>query len=235
MYIIGLDLETTGLSPSENRLTEIGAVLWETEAKAPVLFFNVLVDPESPISEEIHELTGITQDQINSFSVAEHVGLSMFNKFLEYADVLIAHNMPFDKGFLQASYERCGFRFPDEKKFVDSATDVPYPKKIETRKLKHLASEHGIINPFSHRATTDVLTMLQIISQYDINEIIANSKIPNITIRAMTNFDQKEKAKARGFRWDGDSKVWIKRIKENQLQTETSACLTAGFSVQEWK
>lgn len=234
MYIIGIDCETTGLSASSDRLTEIGAVLWETESKAPVLFFNTLIDPETPLSPEIIELTGITQEQINKFSIPENKALSKLNEFLNYSEVLVAHNAPFDRGFLETAYKRYEYKVTD-KLWVDTKIDITYPKKIETRKLKHLACEHGIINPFSHRATTDVLTMLQMLSNYDIHEIVANAKVPSVLVRAFASFDDHLKAKGRGYSFDRPKKIWTKTIKENQLAEERSYFSQFNIALEIWK
>lgn len=236
MYILGIDTETTGLDSTKDRIIEIGAVIWETELCAPVLFWDVLIDPETPILPETTELTGITQDMINKFSITENEAVRGLEQLTSMGtlEIAAAHNAPFDIGMLTASFHRQGMELP-KLTWIDTAVDIPYPRRIETRKLTHLGAEHKFVNPFAHRACTDVLSMLTVLSNYNFDEILANSKIPNITIRANTGYEQRELAKAKGFRWDGASKVWIKRIKENQLDFEKKACEASGFSIGEWK
>jgi len=77
--------------------------------------------------------------------------------------------------------------------------DVPSPPQITTRKLAHLAAEHGFLNPFAHRAVFDVLTMLKILSCYPIENVIISSNQPLMKLVALVAFDGRYKAKARGF------------------------------------
>jgi DNA polymerase-3 subunit epsilon len=153
----------------------------------------------------------------------------IFNK----AEFVLAHNAPFDKGFVSQLYAKNGLKMP-ERVWVDSSVDVPYPEHIQTRKLTHLAAEHKFVNPFAHRAVTDVLTMLQVCSQYSWSELIESAKQPNITIRAMVTFNDKEKAKSTGYRWDGENKVWLKNIKANRRDEEVQRAQKLGFEVSDW-
>ena len=63
MILLGLDFETTGLNFDTDRITEIGAVLWDTKEGKPIALHNHLVkhDDAPPITEEVEQLTGITQ------------------------------------------------------------------------------------------------------------------------------------------------------------------------------
>lgn len=233
MLILGIDLETTGLDPKNDRITEVGAVLWDTDLNSPVKFFNELVDPERQISKEITELTGITNDLIQKHSISDLTALTRLLDMMADADLFMAHNAKFDKGFLEQAFERMSLKMP-EKSWVDSSKDVMYPESISTRKLVHLAAEHKFVNPFAHRAVTDVLTMFQVVSRYNWDETLANAKTPDVTIRALVQFAEKEKARGTGYRWDADSKAWLKTIKVNQLEKEKERASKMGFNIGEW-
>jgi DNA polymerase-3 subunit epsilon len=107
---------------------------------------------------------------------------------------------------------------------LDSLTDIRYPAYIKTRNLTHLAAEHGFVAPFKHRAVFDCLTMLRIASNYDINEIIARSKMPMVYVQACVSFDEKELAKARGYYWAAKPKIWYKALKEADATVEIKEC-----------
>ena len=81
-----LDIETTGLSHLKNKITEIGAV--RIENGQVVETFNELVNPEQLISEEITNLTGITNEMVVDKPIINEV----LPRFLEFAKgcVLVA-------------------------------------------------------------------------------------------------------------------------------------------------
>jgi len=223
MLIVGVDVETTGLNAEEDRITEIGAVLWEWETSRPLALFSTLVDPERPIPPEITKLTGIDDEMISRFGWTESVALGMLVPMVEKASYAMAHNAPFDQGFLDAATQR----WRDMKVpilWLDTKGDIRYPETITTRNLRHLASEHGFLNPFSHRAVFDVLTMLKVASCYDLEEIIARAKEPTLYVQALVSFDEKDKAKTRGYYWCAPKKIWWRSFKASDYAAEKDTC-----------
>ena len=100
-----VDLETTGGSPVDDAITEIGAVRFEGAER--VASFQTLVDPERPIPPAITHLTGISDR-----SVAGAPSLAtVIPSFLEFARgaVIVAHNAAFDVGFLNANLLRLDY------------------------------------------------------------------------------------------------------------------------------
>src|SRR3712207_9097834 len=96
--------ETTGGSPKDNAITEIGAV----KVRGGVVLgeFQTLVDPGCEIPPYISVLTGITSTMV---AAAPRIG-AVLPHFLEFARgaVLVAHNAPFDLGFLRAACAEIG-------------------------------------------------------------------------------------------------------------------------------
>ncbi len=93
-----VDLETTGGSAAAgSRITEVGAV--KVRGGEVLGEFQTLVDPVAPIPAFIAVLTGITDQMVAGAPRIEAV----LPAFLEFARgcVLVAHNAPFDVGFLR--------------------------------------------------------------------------------------------------------------------------------------
>ena len=103
-----VDLETTGGSPKDSAITEIGAV----KVRGGVVLgeFQTLVDPGREIPPYISVLTGITSMMV---AAAPRIG-AVLPAFLEFARgaVLVAHNAPFDLGFLKAACAENGIAWP---------------------------------------------------------------------------------------------------------------------------
>ncbi len=101
------DLETTGLYAYNDKITEIGAV--KIKDGMIVDNFSTFVNPERPIPANIVQLTGITENMVaGAPSQSEAV-----KKFLEFCDgaVVVAHNAPFDTGFIRKACENMGVEY----------------------------------------------------------------------------------------------------------------------------
>ena len=104
-----VDLETTGGSAQAgSMITEVGAV--KVRGGEVLGEFQTLVNPHTEIPPFIAVLTGITNSMVGQAPPIE----SVLPSFLEFAagSVLVAHNAPFDVGFLQWFAARQGIAWP---------------------------------------------------------------------------------------------------------------------------
>ncbi len=100
-----VDLETTGGSPADSRITEIGAVKYRGGERMGI--FATLVDPGTPIPRFITHLTGIDDGTLRDAPPLEWA----LPGFVEFAKgcVFVAHNARFDFTFLNASLVRLDY------------------------------------------------------------------------------------------------------------------------------
>lgn len=216
MIVLGLDLETTGLNPVTDQIIEIGAVVWDVGQKKPLKLMSELIQSNVPVSEEITEITGITNEDLKKHAITLPEGLQRLADLMRECRYFVGHNgREFDKLFLERAAGECGLTL--DLPWIDTIQDIPYPDTISTRKLTHLCAEHGFLNPFSHRAVFDVLSMLEVFSKYDFSEIEKYQKSPDMKLIAKVSYDDREKAKRAGFRWDPQGKSWYKKVKECQM------------------
>jgi len=148
-----VDVETTGWSPDEARITEIGAV--RMRAGRLLGEFTMLVDPGMPVPADIEALTGISSQMVAAAPQPADV-LPMLLSFAGGC-VLTAHNAPFDLGFLAAACGDCGLSWPDFTVLdtVMIARQLLGEDEVPDCKLATLASFFGAPTKPCHRALAD--------------------------------------------------------------------------------
>jgi len=148
-----VDLETTGWSPEVAAITEIGAVRVRGGRRQGE--FASLVNPGMPVPPSIEDLTGITDWML----AAAPKLTSVLPGLLRFAEgcVLVAHNAPFDLGFLLAACGDCGLTWPGFTVLdtVALARQVMDPDEIPDCKLGTLAGFFGARTAPCHRALAD--------------------------------------------------------------------------------
>ncbi|MBR6420636.1 MAG: PolC-type DNA polymerase III [Oscillospiraceae bacterium] len=154
--VIVFDVETTGLSPKNDRLTEIGAV--KLRGMRIIDSFDTFVNPERPIPQNIQELTHITQDMVDN-APSEKEAVEQFLQFCGNENpVLIAHNANFDTSFIRAVFARHQMQHP----FVTVDTVVisrAVLPELARHKLDAIA-KHLKLGKFEHHRAADDAYML---------------------------------------------------------------------------
>jgi DNA polymerase-3 subunit epsilon len=156
-----VDLETTGGSPKDSAITEIGAV--KVRGGSVLGEFQTLVDPGCEIPPYISVLTGITTTMV---AAAPRIG-AVLPAFLEFARgaVLVAHNAPFDLGFLKAACAQNAIPWPPTAS-VDTAV---LARRLLTRdevpncKLATLAPYFAASTSPTHRALDDARATVDVL------------------------------------------------------------------------
>ncbi|MBU8856252.1 MULTISPECIES: DEDD exonuclease domain-containing protein [unclassified Micromonospora] len=156
-----VDLETTGGAPDGGGITEIGAVKVRGGEELGVL--ATLVNPGVPIPPFITVLTGITQAMLLPAPPIEQV-LPSFLEFVSDA-VLVAHNAPYDVGFLKAACAKHGYRWPNLR-VLDTAAlarRVLTRDEVPNRKLGTLAAYFRTATQPTHRALDDAKATVDVL------------------------------------------------------------------------
>ncbi|MDP9458930.1 MAG: DEDD exonuclease domain-containing protein [Actinomycetota bacterium] len=156
-----VDLETTGGSPKDNAITEIGAV--KVRGGAVLGEFQTLVDPGCAIPPYISVLTGITSMMV---AAAPRIG-AVLPGFLEFARgaVLVAHNAPFDMGFLKAACAENGLAWPAAAS-IDTAVlarRLLSRDEVPNCKLATLAPYFSATTSPTHRALDDARATVDVL------------------------------------------------------------------------
>ncbi len=159
-YVV-FDIETTGLSPEKEEITEIGAVKLVNGEKTEV--FSQLINPEKPIPPNITQLTGISDEM-----VADQPDISeVLPKFLEFCGdaTVVAHNAGFDTGFIRQKAGRLGLTFHNQIADTLRLSRELYPKEGK-HTLDTVAKRMGVSLENHHRAVDDASATAEIFIKF---------------------------------------------------------------------
>jgi DNA polymerase-3 subunit epsilon len=194
-----VDLETTGGAPEGCGITEIGAV--KVRAGEVLGEFHSLVNPGEPIPAFIAVLTGISDAMVASSPRIRGV----LPAFLEFArgTVLVAHNAPFDVGFLKAACAAAGQPWTDNP-VLDTARlarHVVTRDEARDRKLSTLARLFRSPTTPDHRALTDARATVDVL--HGLIERVGNLGVTSL--EELTTFTSRVPASTRRKRYLAES------------------------------
>lgn len=157
MYAI-VDVETTGKSVRNAKITEIAVVLFDGEKI--VESFDTLINPECQIPPPITRLTGITNEMVRTAP-----------KFYEVADrivkltrdaIFVAHSARFDYGFLRREFAQLGYTFTRKQLCTVRLSRKMFPG-LPSYSLGTLIQHFGIKVTHRHRALADALATTELL------------------------------------------------------------------------
>lgn len=164
-YIFG-DVETSGLSEQNERLTEIALIKTDEEFNI-IDKFEMFVNGERPLSSKIVELTGITEAMIEDapkYSEAYPLIQDWWNKDITEDDQIIfcAHNAPFDIKFINFGANM----ILEQDLIIDFIDTVSLARELypfwKNHKLSTCAEKFGVVNENHHRAMNDTMVLYHI-------------------------------------------------------------------------
>ena len=186
-YVV-FDIETTGFSNVNDKITEIGAV--KISGGEIVDTYSQLINPGIPIPEKIVKLTGIDDVLVSDKPFVAEV----LPEFLDFCkgSILVAHNSDFDTGFIRqnAKNQNLAYEFDAIDTLVLSRLLLTH---LKNHKLDTITKELDVKLENHHRAVDDAtatayifLKFMEMLKKRDIanfneiNEKIKNSDISRI-------------------------------------------------------
>ena len=157
MHFAVIDIETTGGSPKNSKVTEIA--IYKHDGKEVIDTYETLINPQIPIPPFIVKLTGINNKMVGSapkfFEIAKDI--------VEFTEgcVFVAHNIDFDYGVIRAEFNSLGFdyRRPHLCTVRSSRAIIP---GHDSYSLGKLTKSLGIKLTGRHRAGGDALATAQL-------------------------------------------------------------------------
>lgn len=148
---VAFDVETTGLFPESDRLTEVAGLSFDLDGKVTGRF-EEFCNPGMPIPEEVVALTGITDAMV----MRAPPPIEVVQRFLEFVDgaYLIAHNALFDGSFVANALKREKLPLPDLQ-LLDTLNWARARLKLRDFKLGTVARYFHLRPKKVHRAAED--------------------------------------------------------------------------------
>lgn len=214
-----LDVETTGLDYSHDRIVQIGII--KIIDNQPVDSLNTYINPEMPIPSRSTEIHGITDADVKDAPTYKQIAdrvLSLMNN-----DTVVGHNVTFDLNFVQRIFPLCSD--PDVDIKIDYIDTWEYAHKVVSRvhdyKLQTLLAYYGIDPGEAHTAYDDARATLELFNalRYEYahkDEIEAQRKAAELEARRQKKEAEKA-ARAAAF---SASPLF-----------EKSFCFTGSFSI----
>ncbi|MEG0564115.1 exonuclease domain-containing protein [Anaerorhabdus sp.] len=199
-----IDIETTGLNSSVDKITEISAI--KVVNNIPVDCFSELINPLVDISKKIEKITGINNEMVADKPTIDKI-IPSFIDFIGN-NLLVGHNLQFDLEFLNHHIE-----FNEKHKYTDTYRLArKYIKDIDSYKLSNLVDYFNIKHKPSHRGLDDCAATLIL---YDrIYKYIYENKIKEDS----TSFSYKNELL--------DIKPTVNDIDTNSLFYQKTVCFT---------
>lgn len=216
--VLILDVETGGLDPETDPLLEV-AVAEYCVTRGLIAATSWLVHSRE---NRAFVVNGIPVELVSDETATEHPGytIKMLGDAAAGCQAVVAHNAAFDRRWF------ADLGLP----WICTCDDVEWPKPSTSRSLVAVALAHGVGVVHAHRALSDVMTLVALFDRvrenHDLGAMLTRAMRPKKLVAAVLPYDRKDEAKAKGFRWQPESKQWTKSVFVDDIAT-------LGFDVKE--
>lgn len=156
---IGFDTETSGRFPLVAEVVELAAVKWR--GGKIIETFETFIRPTRPQDAKAISIHKITDEMVAQAPLMKDV-LPRFLEFIGPDSILVAHNAPFDMGFLALEFEKYGIPLPSNKVICTSLLSLKTHPDLTSHRLVYLVSHFGIQVANFHRALEDSRACMEV-------------------------------------------------------------------------
>lgn len=204
--VLIVDTETTGLDEHAVCI-EVAAILYSVKHATVLESFSSLIQHDSNPAESINRIpVAALRDAPKAGEV-----WAMVDALVTSADAFLAHRAEFDRRFVPHAVRS---RLP----WICTKTDLAWPKQTRPEpSLVALALEHDLGVAVAHRALADCDLIARLLTRSrelgaDLVAMLERARRPKVTLMACVSYDDREKAKAQGFRWSAERQQWLRRM-----------------------
>lgn len=219
-----LDTETTGLSPTTDSLCEVGAVLFSVPHRAVIQQVSFLLPIPSNPAQHINGISPAL-----SCLVDHDQAWRLFLEMAFHADAFLAHNAEFDRQWIDPLLTAGLRTLP----WICTCEGIRWPGLRLNPSLTDLALAYGVPVWAAHRALTDCTYLAQVLARDpDLELHLAQGLEPRRLVIARVSYDDREQAKAAGFRWDPQRREWSRRCSQSEIDGLPFPVLDAATAME---
>ena len=207
-----LDTETTGLDPEQHHCIEVGAVLFDVPHRAVLSQISFLLPCDRNEAEAVNGIA----PAVTQLPQPWQSSLACFGAMLASADLVVAHNAPFDRQWFGR-----GALPAIDKPWLCSMDDLRWPPERQLRSrpsVRDLALAYGVPVWAAHRALTDCIYLAQVFERCpELETLLHQGLEPRRLYRARLTYEERHRAREAGFRWNEPvSGAWSRRLSERE-------------------